>query len=505
MYILSVFGRNCRKSSRNSKGLQVSLSSSLLFSSKMDYRIDEDPDITDSEIEKYSEKPFHALRTGVYKNLDCAFMCPFCRDKRKQSYKTLLETIDRNYGKAKTSRPNVKAIPSNLILEEADKLQKALYDAEMEIMQGIAQCHVTRISQEHEKVYHELKTKEGQLDCYDQEINKSNVYTERVRQKLQEKQQTVKRINSLQVASMELQTARVNILKLTEEQQKEKEEPLKKFLQLEAKHKLQLEIEEFKGKFEVMKCLGDDGTVVYQRKLEDMTEELNQKIGVLNHLETSVETSSSQLEKELSDRENLLRDADHAAMLIKMEKMTEELNDKIEEVSNLEDMNKELNDKIEEMSNLEETNTVLAIKLRQSNDELKDARATSIVGLSHTFPGNYTVIGVKRMGEIDMKAFISECKRRYPANVALTKAGMECSLWQNNLSDPEWHPFKVKFQGEMKEAIEVINEEDEKLKLLKVQWGDEVYKAVTMALLEINEYNPSGRYVVKELWNYRQL
>lgn len=51
---------------------------------------------------------------------------------------------------------------------------------------------------------------------------------------------------------------------------------------------------------------------------------------------------------------------------------------------------------------------------------------------------------------------------------------------------------------------ETIDDGDARVKELKDVWGDEVYKAVTTALLELNDCNPSGRYAVQELWNFKE-
>ena len=51
---------------------------------------------------------------------------------------------------------------------------------------------------------------------------------------------------------------------------------------------------------------------------------------------------------------------------------------------------------------------------------------------------------------------------------------------------------------------EMIDNGDKKLKYLKNEYGEAVYEAVTNALLELNEYNPSGRYVVPEVWNLKE-
>ncbi|KAL5054082.1 hypothetical protein RYX36_034764 [Vicia faba] len=55
-------------------------------------------------------------------------------------------------------------------------------------------------------------------------------------------------------------------------------------------------------------------------------------------------------------------------------------------------------------------------------------------------------------------------------------------------------------EGMMAEE-EIIDVADKKLNGLKRSVSKAAYNAVVAALTELNEFNPSGRYVTSELWN----
>ncbi|KAG0489485.1 hypothetical protein HPP92_006348 [Vanilla planifolia] len=164
----------------------------------------------------------------------------------------------------------------------------------------------------------------------------------------------------------------------------------------------------------------------------------------------------------------------------------------------IEEIHKKLN---EDKEDLEQLHNTLFMKEREANQELNEARAELIMGLTKLLKGN-SLIGVKRMGDLDVKPFQSACKKRFPAEDADIKASELCSTCDEAIRNPSWHPFKiVECGGENKE---VIDDEDPKLKSLCKDLGDDVCNAVKKALLEINEYNPSGRYPVSELWNCKE-
>lgn len=67
-------------------------------------------------------------------------------------------------------------------------------------------------------------------------------------------------------------------------------------------------------------------------------------------------------------------------------------------------------------------------------------------------------------------------------------------------SSPEPGPELVQSKGV---KVEVIYADDDRLKDLKMTWGEGPYKSVTDALVERKEYNIDGPGVF-DLWNYKE-
>ncbi|EMS62541.1 hypothetical protein TRIUR3_25973 [Triticum urartu] len=145
------------------------------------------------------------------------------------------------------------------------------------------------------------------------------------------------------------------------------------------------------------------------------------------------------------------------------------------------ELSAEFQDKYDEMDAVEALHHTLLMKERISNDELQDARKKLIDGLWDVTTGRAT-IGVKRMGDLDLKTFAKACKGKMSEEDAEGTASILCSTWEEEIKNPEWHPFKViMVDGREKE---ILREDDEKLREVKEEHGEEVYGLVTKALLE---------------------
>ncbi|CAN0837456.1 Protein INVOLVED IN DE NOVO 2 [Linum grandiflorum] len=207
-----------------------------------------------------------------------------------------------------------------------------------------------------------------------------------------------------------------------------------------------------------------------------------------------------ELEKKLDAKPNLELEVDQLRGALDVMKCKANSGD-CEVLENVEVIMRWSKEKEYELDSLEALNQSLIVRERESNDELQDARKELAGCLKEM--STHSNIHVKRMGELDEKQFLKAMMRKYNMEDAEDKAADLCSLWVEYLKDPDWHPFKVVMVEDGKHK-EVIDDKDERLKELKEEVGEEAYEAVASALTEINDYNPSGRYIVCELWNKKE-
>ncbi|EFH66281.1 XH/XS domain-containing protein [Arabidopsis lyrata subsp. lyrata] len=356
-------------------------------------------------------------------------------DQRKTF--TLVSNLENTLEDKNTNLQQMESIykKTSSVLEKRMREKDEMIDThneKMSSMQQTARDYLASIYEEHEKASQHLEAQRKEYEDREKYLDKCQAKNKTERRKLQwQKQKNL-------MATQEQNKADEDMMRLAEQQQREKDELRKQVRELEqkldAEQALELEIERMRGDLQVMGHMqegeGEDSKI--KEMIEKTKEELKEK------------------EEDWEFQESLYQ--------------------------------------------------TLVVKHGYTNDELQDARKALIHSMRELTSRAY--IGVKRMGALDEKPFQKLAKEKYPAEEADEKAAELCSLWEEHLGDSAWHPIKVVVKDGT--AKEELNEEDEKLQELRKELGEEVYAAVTQALKERNEYNGSGRYIVPELWNFRE-
>ncbi|KAK7276284.1 hypothetical protein RIF29_17422 [Crotalaria pallida] len=335
-------------------------------------------------------------------------------------------------------RYNETTLRIDVVMREMDQLTQA-HNEEMKIIESSSRQYIQSISDGHERHKLLLESHKSQLELRRIELEKREARNESQRKKLEEEiDENAMRNSSLQMAALEHHKAEQNLIKLAADQKREKEQLHAKIIQLE--------------------------------KELDAKQKLEMEI-----LQLKVKLNGMKPMQDGGDSEVL---------------------------NKLDALQKDLREREQSLQELDALNQTLIVKERESNDELQEARKELINSIKEMSVRGTANINVKRMGELDSRPFLEALKKKYNVEDVEDRASELCSLWEEYLKDPDWHPFKVTMiEGKHQE---IIDDDDEKLKGLKDELGEGVYKAVVAALKEINEYNPSGRYTFSELWNYKE-
>ncbi|KAM0828453.1 hypothetical protein ACQ4PT_067543 [Festuca glaucescens] len=279
-----------------------------------------------------------------------------------------------------------------------EQREQQLQSYKIQKMQQLSVEHTKTIVDENKKLRLDLQSMTHELDARSKQLDELAAQTDCDRRNLElEKQRNAMKSNHLTLAEQEYQKADENVLKLVEQHKREKETALNNI------------------------------------------KKLNEKLHVSHKLQLDIKHLMGKLE------------------VIKLTPG----NESSESGKRIAELTEELRDKIEEMDYSENYNQGLIVQEKKTAVELQEARKLAIDAIQR-FPGQTSGqahIGIKMIGELDLKAFSNEMSR----------------------------------------------EDDKKLQELKEEYGEEAYAAVTTALTELNEHSSSGsRVPFPEMWNYKE-
>ncbi|KAK4273657.1 hypothetical protein QN277_017003 [Acacia crassicarpa] len=219
-----------------------------------------------------------------------------------------------------------------------------------------------------------------------------------------------------------------------------------------------------------------------------------------------LEKEHKQLTEELKETKTL-NDLQQRSFIEEIKSLRRELQDQYAEencsslATQLDTFRQQLKLKMERLGHVESMYNSVIVKECQYKQELVDAREESVKSLKDVFHSRSQLV-IKRMGALDTKPFQDACMHKYSSENWQEICAQLCSSWEENLKNANWHPYKiVEVNGTLQE---IVDENDEKLKVLRTEYGEMVYKAVSDALMELQQYNASARYPVPVIWNRKE-
>ncbi|CAL4895640.1 unnamed protein product [Urochloa decumbens] len=150
---------------------------------------------------------------------------------------------------------------------------------------------IHRVVGENRKLQSDLQGMMYELDTRNKQIEELSAQSECNSKELElEKQKNALKANHLRLAALEQQKAGENVIKIMERQKREKEAVLEKLTMLsihsEKKLGLELNIQHLMGKLQVMELKPGDKDSESGKRIDELKEELNEKIDELNDMES---------------------------------------------------------------------------------------------------------------------------------------------------------------------------------------------------------------------------